>query len=94
MSHNDVGTLTGQTGLPEVSFAEINQLIVKINEVARYIVLCNREVDCEFVPSVTPKAWTERLFRVLREGVEQLPPELRKTKAQQDAPSGGGKPSV
>ena len=87
LSHNDVGTLTGQTGLPDVSFSEIDELIAKINDVARYIVLCDTDVDRGFVSSVTPKAWTQRLFRVLREGVKQLPPEIRKPKeAQQDAP--------
>ena len=87
LSHNDVDTLTGQTGLPDVSFIEIEELIDKINDVARYIVLCDTDVDRGFVPSVTPKAWTQRLFRVLREGVEQLPPEMQKPKGQQDAPS-------
>lgn len=86
LSHNDVDTLTGQTGLPDVSFAEIDELILKINDVARFIVLCDTDVDRGFVPSVAPKAWTQRLFRVLREGVEQLPPEIRTSKAQQDAP--------
>jgi hypothetical protein len=78
LSHNDVDTLTGQTGLPDVSFADIDELIAKINEVARYIVLCDTDVDRSFVPSVTPKAWTDRLFRVLREGVGKLPPEIRR----------------
>ncbi len=82
LSHNDVDTLSGQTGLPDVSFAEIDELIAKINDVARYIVLCGTDVDRGFVPSVTPKAWTQRLFRVLREGVEQLPLEIRKNKAE------------
>lgn len=86
LSHNDVETLTGQTGLPDVSFAEIDELIVKINDVARFIVLCDTDTDRGFVPSVAPKAWTQRLFRVLREGVVQIPPEMRKPKAQQDAP--------
>lgn len=83
LSHNDVDTITGQTGLPDVSFAEIDELIVKINDVARFIVLCDRDVDRDFVPSVAPRAWTQRLFRVLQEGVEQLPLEMRKPKAQQ-----------
>lgn len=90
LSHNDVDTLTGQTGLPDVSFTDIDELIAKINDVARFIVLCDTDVDRGFVPSVTPKAWTERLFRVLYEGVGQLPPEIRETKAQQDGISDGG----
>lgn len=79
LSHNDVDTHIGQTGLPDVSFAEIDKLIAKINDVARFIVLCDTDVDRDFVPMVTPKAWTQRLFRVLREGIEQLPPKIRKT---------------
>jgi AbiU2 len=85
LSHNDVGTLTGQTGLPDVSFVEIAELIAKI-------VLCSSDTDREFVPTIMPKAWTQRLFRVLRLGIEQLPPELRIQVAEQDSSSDGDQP--
>lgn len=86
LSHNDVDNLTGQSGLPEVSFIEIDELISKINDVARFIVLCNKDVDRDFVPTITPRAWTQRLFRVLRDGVENLPLGMRDPKAPHDGP--------
>jgi hypothetical protein len=76
LSHNDLVTLTGQTGLPDVAFAEIDELIGKINEVARFISLCNNNTDRDFVTRTTHKGWTARLFRVLRGGIESLPSEI------------------
>ncbi len=78
LSHNDINTLSGQTGLPDVTFSEIDELITKINDVASSIVWSETNMCQDFVPEVTPTAWTQRLFSVLLNGVAQLPPEIRR----------------
>jgi AbiU2 len=81
LSHNDVATLTDteQTGLPDVSFAKIDELVAKINQVARYICLCDSDTDRNFIPSISREDWTQKLFYILHRGVESPPPELGKT---------------
>jgi AbiU2 len=79
LSHNDVATLTDteQTGLPDVSFAKIDELVAKINQVARYICLCYSDTDREFIPSISREDWTQKLFHILQRGVDLSPPTLK-----------------
>ena len=63
-----------------MTFKELNELVQKINEIARYVSLAESDVDRSFPPSVKPSAWTPRLFRVLRLGVDALPDSMRKVK--------------
>ena len=78
LSHNDLETALTMGTLPNVDYSKIDELVSKINEVARFVSLSINDVDRSFPPLVTGSAWTNRLFRVLREGIEALPPSMRK----------------
>lgn len=72
LSHNDLNTITGKSQLPDVPLPDIEDLISKINQIARFILLCYDDADRGFIPSVIHKAWTPRLFRVLGSGIAAL----------------------
>lgn len=78
LGHNDARIIIGADFLPDVEYSKIDELIFMVNEIARYVSLCTNDVDRHFPPSITGSAWTNRLFRVLREGVEALPPSMRR----------------
>ena len=68
LSHNDLMTITGMVPLPDVSFAEISELIDTINKLGRRIGHVVQQIDKSFVPSISNDSWVWRLIETLKRG--------------------------
>lgn len=71
LGHNDLDTLAGKKALPDVPYSQINDIMDKINKIAKCIALTVWQIDQQFVPAIPGSQWTPRLFLVLKAGVEK-----------------------
>lgn len=71
ISHNDLLIVNGVEKLPELSFAEISNLISKLNSLGRKIGQDIQHIDKSFVPAISNDSWVWRLIETLKRGTKK-----------------------